>query len=249
MIKINGLLAILGMVLGTINIFSYAAEGLMLPQTRVIYYAGGKSTIAGIQNLSKKPFLVKTEILSDINQDEQENPTVPFVVTPPLFRLEPESQYIVRILAQGTTNLPTDRESVFYLSFLAIPSTPQPEQKAEPVVIAQVSVGMQTLIKVFYRPAQLSISAHEAQSKLKFHSIRESVVMENPTPYYLTLNSLSLKGQRINLVQSGAMVAPFSKKTYQVNGGDQGVQYTVINDYGAVSKPYLQTISTHKEKP
>lgn len=249
MIKINGLLAIFGIVLGTINLSSYAAEGLKLPQTRVIYHAGEKSTTAGIQNLSKKPFLVKTEVLNDINQDEQKKQVVPFVVTPPLFRLEPESQYMVRILAQGAIDLPTDRESVFYLSFLAIPSIPQPEQKEESAVTAQVSVGMQTLIKLFYRPAELPINVSDAQSKLKFRSTRDGVVMENPTPYYLTLNSLLLKGKRIDLTQSGPMIAPFEKKTYLINGGDKSVQYTVINDYGAVSKPYLQTISTQKEMP
>nr|MDQ6119426.1 fimbria/pilus periplasmic chaperone [Klebsiella pneumoniae subsp. pneumoniae] len=42
---------------------------------------------------------------------------VPFMVTPPLFRLEPNSQNSVLIVRNGAAQLPADRESVFYLSF------------------------------------------------------------------------------------------------------------------------------------
>lgn len=226
-----------------------AAEGLKLPQTRVIFHAGEKNTTAGIQNLSDKLYLVKAEVLNSPGLDEQEKNDVPFLVTPPLFRLEPQSQHTVRILSRGAINLPRDRESVFYLSFLAIPSITPPGKADESAVTAQVSVGMQTLIKLFYRPAELSMAAREAQNKLVFRTYQDTVVMENPTPYYLTLNTLSLKGQNIEPGKSGAMIAPFSKKTYHVNGKTEEAKYTVINDYGAVSKTYLQSISVLKEMP
>lgn len=223
-----------------------AAEGLKLPQTRVIFTEGEKSTTAGIQNLSDKLYLVKAEVLSSIEQDKKNKNSVPFLVIPPLFRLEPQSQYTVRILSQGAINLPDDRESVFYLSFLAIPSTTPSGKPDESAVTAQVSVGIQTLIKLFYRPAKLTMTAREAQNELVFHTYKDNVVMENPTPYYLTLNTLTLKGENIKLEKSGAMIAPFSKKTYHVSGKVEGARYTVINDYGAVSKPYLQAIFSLK---
>ncbi|PVZ87880.1 molecular chaperone [Serratia sp. S1B] len=224
-----------------------AADGLKLPQTRVIFHAGNKSTTAGIQNLSQIPYLVKAEVVNLPGQLEQQ--AIPFLVTPPLFRLEPQEQFRVRILPQAKTNLPTDRESVFYLSFLAIPSTSQPGQAADTAVTARLSVGIQPLIKLFYRPAALPMTAREAQSKLVFHAYRDEVVMENPTPYYLTLNTLKLKGQNIDLAQTGAMIAPFSKKTYPVMGKTANATYTVINDYGAVTQPYQQTLSVVESRP
>lgn len=245
--NLTGLTVLFYIILFWLPVSTQAAEGLKLPQTRVIFYAGEKSTTAGIQNLSDKLYLVKAEVLNSTVQNEQEKNSAPFLVIPPLFRLEPQSQYTVRILSQGAINLPDDRESVFYLSFLAIPSTTPPGRADESAVTAQVSVGIQTLIKLFYRPAELSMTAREAQNKLVFHTYKDTVVMENPTPYYLTLNTLSLKGQNIELEKSGAMIAPFSKKTYHVDGKAEGAKYTVINDYGAVSKPYLQSISALKE--
>lgn len=247
--NLTGLTVLFYIILLWLPISIQAAEGLKLPQTRVIFTEGEKSTTAGIQNLSDKLYLVKAEVLNSTDQNVQENNNAPFLVVPPLFRLEPQSQYTVRILSQGAINLPDDRESVFYLSFLAIPSTTPPGKSDESAVTAQVSVGIQTMIKLFYRPADLAMTAREAQNKLVFHTDKDTVVMENPTPYYLTLNTLSLKGQNIGLEKSGAMIAPFSKKTYHVNGKAEGAKYTVINDYGAVSKTYLQSISALKEIP
>lgn len=224
-----------------------ATEGLKLPQTRVIYHAENKSTTAGIQNLSDIPYLVKAEVVNLPGQPEQQ--AIPFLVTPPLFRLEPQEQFRVRILLQGKTDLPTDRESVFYLSFLAIPSTSQPGQAADTTVTARLSIGIQPLIKLFYRPAALPMTAGEAQSRLVFRAYQDEVVMENPTPYYLTLNTLELKGQNIDLAQTGAMIAPFSKKIYRVIGQTTKATYSTINDYGAVSQPYQLAISASGGRP
>lgn len=94
-----GLPTILLIVLWGFSPLLKAAEGLKLPQTRVVFHAEDKSTTAGIQNLSNQPYLVKTEVLNVPGQNEQS--VIPFSVTPPLFRLEPESQYMVRILPQG----------------------------------------------------------------------------------------------------------------------------------------------------
>lgn len=217
------------------------AEGLKLPQTRVIFRAENKSATAGIQNQGNRPYLVKAEVLNVPGQDAPA--AVPFVVTPPLFRLEPDSQYTVRILPQGTTPPPDDRESVFYLSFLAIPPGNKSGGQDDTAVSARLSVGLQTMIKLFYRPAGLKMSAHEAQGKLTFSARQETVVMDNPTPYYLTLNTLTLRGQNIDLAAPGAMIAPFSSKTYHVYGKNDTAVYTVIDDYGTVSRPYSQTIS------
>ncbi|MCS3432159.1 molecular chaperone [Klebsiella sp. BIGb0407] len=246
---LSGLTVLFYIALLCLPLSIQAAEGLRLPQTRVIFTEGEKSTTAGIQNLSDKLYLVKAEVLNSTDQNKQDKNSVPFLVIPPLFRLEPQSQYRVRILSQGTTNLPDDRESVFYLSFLAIPSTTPSGKSDESAVTAQVSVGIQTLIKLFYRPTKLAMTAHEAQNKLVFQTYKDTVVMENPTPYYLTLNTLNLKGKNIELEKLGAMIAPFSKKTYHVNGKSEEAKYTVINDYGAVSKTYLQSISSMKEIP
>ncbi|KLN95788.1 fimbrial biogenesis chaperone [Moellerella wisconsensis] len=242
-----GLPTILLIVLWGFSPLLKAAEGLKLPQTRVVFHAEDKSTTAGIQNLSNQPYLVKTEVLNVPGQNEQS--VIPFSVTPPLFRLEPESQYMVRILPQGKKDLPIDRESVFYLSFLAIPPGTKPGQSEDTAISPRVSVGVQTLIKLFYRPAGLAMTAREAQNKLAFYANQDNVIMDNPTPYYLTLNTLTLKGQHIDLTKTGAMIAPFTQKTYHVLGKTETVSYTVINDYGSVSQPYNQTITVRRNQP
>lgn len=227
--------------------FPGMAEGLKLSQTRVIFYAESKSTTASIQNSSHRPYLIKAEVLNVPGQNEPD--VVPFVVTPPLFRLEPDSQYTVRILPPGRIHLPDDRESAFYLSFLAIPPGNKPGKQDSAEVSARVSVGVQTLIKLFYRPTALSMTAREAQSRLVFYTGLDNVVMDNPTPYYLTLNTLTFKDKKIDLAKTGAMIAPFSQKTYSVSGNTETAAYTVINDYGAVSRLYSKVVTTRRDQP
>lgn len=221
-----------------------AAEGLRLPQTRVIFNAGEKRTTAGIQNLSHSPYLVKAQVLNAGKEISDF-----FMVTPPLFRLESQSQYSVRILSQGAGNLPADRESLFYLSFLAIPSADKPDLNYDDsAVTARVSIGVQTLIKMFYRPLNLSVTPREAQGKLVFCTRNDGIVMDNPTPYYLTLNTLILGGENVDLSASGAMIAPFSQKVYPVKATKNTAVYTVINDYGGISQTYRKTLSAGEKK-
>lgn len=219
--------------------FAASAEGVRLPQTRVIFHAADKSALAGIDNLGDKTYLVKASVVTEMNNPNAR--PAPFVVTPPLFRLEPQSQYTVRIMPQGTSSLPIDRESVLFLSFLAIPSVnPVAEPKAgSEEMAAQVSIGLQTVIKLFYRPEKLPMTVSEAERQLAAHEQSGRVVMTNPTPYYLTLDSLKQRGQPISLDVAGPMIAPYSTKTYTTMPGAAGpIQYTVINDFGGVSPVY-----------
>ena len=100
-------------------------RGLQLSQTRVIFDARAKDTQATIKNNSGRVYLIKADVFATPDgRNTQTDPksAVPFMVTPPLFRLEPNSQNSVLIVRNGAAQLPADRESVLS-EFLAIPST------------------------------------------------------------------------------------------------------------------------------
>lgn len=213
--------------------------GIKLPQTRVIFQAKDKNATATIQNKGDNVYLVKATVQS--SPDRSAN-TAPFAVTPPLFRLEPHNQQTVKIVRQGSQSLPTDRESVFYLNFLAIPSIADEESDAT----MRVAIGLQTVIKLFYRPA-LPITQEQAAAQLKFTKSTNQLIVANPTPYYLTLGSLQIAGKEVNVSQSGPMIAPFSQSAYTYEGSGNTASWRVINDYGGVSQTYQAPIAKSRE--
>ncbi|MGJ5719054.1 fimbrial biogenesis chaperone [Morganella sp. B601] len=223
---------------------SGADGGLQLSQTRVIFDARAKNAKATISNQSDRVYLVKTGVLATPDPDAAKKdatvPAAPFMVTPPLFRLEPDSQHSVLVVRNGTTELPTDRESVFYLSMLAIPATAKQAEEYNTGVSARVSVGIQTVIKLFYRPAGLSMPAGAAAESLTFRQTGHSLQVGNPSPYFVTLARLSLNGSMLNVrdTEAGAMISPFSVQNYPVTGLAQKVSWTTVNDYGGESAEY-----------
>lgn len=219
-----------------------ADGGLSLSQTRVVFDGKAKSAKVTLNNQSDRVYLINSRVLATPEASSQTAEVMPFMVTPPLFRLEKESRNTVLIAKNDTSTLPTDRESVFYLSFLAIPAVNNPANQAatdkdEGTTTTQVSLGIRTVIKLFYRPSGLAMPAAAAPEKLTFSQQGTQLVVKNPTPYYLTLAQLTLDGRAVNVREQGAMIAPFAEQTYEVKGGTANrIEWSVITEFGGVSE-------------
>lgn len=231
------MLVVGGLLLSTV--VQAERRGLSLNQTRVVFNAGAPSVSVTLRNHSDGPWLTRAQVLVDPNGTQ----AAPFMVTPPLFRLEPGSQSTVRILRQGTEGLPTDRESVFYLSLLTIPSSRKAETETPTGVSAQVTVGVDTVIKLFYRPTGLALTPQAAAEKLIVRRQGNGVDVTNPTPYYQTLATLILDGEPVTLREVGSMIAPFSARFYATSAQPRQASWTVINDYGGASPTYQTPIN------
>ncbi|AHG21729.1 hypothetical protein Z042_20545 [Chania multitudinisentens RB-25] len=240
----SGLLAAVLLSCPLVQAAPQERSGISLSQTRVVFDAKATSTTVGIRNYSDRPWLIRAQVMTAPGGTQ----SAPFMVTPPLFRLEPNSQSTVRILRQGTDVLPTDRESVFYLSFLAIPSSSKPDSDTASAVSAQVTVGIDTVIKLFYRPSGLALTPQDAAAKLTVRLQDNEVEVNNPTPYYQTLISFSLDGKPVAVREAGSMIAPFTSQRYPASGQPRQASWSVINDYGGISPSYQATIS-HGEAP
>jgi P pilus assembly chaperone PapD len=238
--------ALAGLLLSTVVQAVPAVQGnsggLSLSQTRVIFDANEPGVTVSLHNKGERPWLVRARVL--IAPDSMA--TAPFTVTPPLFRLEPNSRNTVRIMRQGGQDLPADRESVFYLSFLAIPSSQRLDEDVSTGVAAQVTVGMDTVIKLFYRPSGIAMAPQVAAGKLIVRRTEQAITVDNPTPYYQTLSSLSLDGKPVDVRAQGSMIAPFGSQRYTVSGQPSEAVWTVINDYGGISPTFRAAITDGK---
>lgn len=200
-----------------------AAGGIALGATRVIYPAEDKQTSISISNSDGKArFLVNSWV--ENNRGEKEKT---FVVTPPLFVSEPESENTLRIIYAGQP-LPGDRESLFWLSVKAIPSVNK--ENATDKNVLQLAVLSR--IKLFVRPKNLSGLTEDAPAKLQFSRLDKYLNITNPSVYYITLVNVHMGKQRLDNV----MVAPKSRAQLLIPPNVQGgVTFQTVNDYGALT--------------
>ncbi|MBI6191102.1 molecular chaperone [Providencia rettgeri] len=238
MIKQNITFKILILFLSTLfSNIAYSNGGISLSQTRIVFDSNMKNAKLSINNQSDRVYLINSRIY-DNNSLEKNNITDSFLITPPLFRLENNTQNTLMITPNNLSTLPLDRESVFYLSILAIPSTKKSDEQQETLLSSKVSVGIRMWIKLFYRPDNLNSSLSDEFGNLLFSNENNRLVIKNPTPYYITIAKLDINEKPINIREQGAMIAPFSSNNYVYSEKINKVSWSAINEHGGLTKTY-----------
>lgn len=206
-----------------------ATAGISLDRTRLILEGDSQSASANLTNTSQDiPFLAQ----SWIEDASGKKITSPLLVLPALQRINGNEKGVIRVTkTKGIESLPLDRESLFYLNVREIP----PKTTKANVLM----LSMQSRIKLFYRPVAIipSIKGFVWQDKLVFHKKGNSLLAENPTPYYITIISLTKEGnpKRNNQLTtfSGVMIKPKSSLDIPVvDGSINGFRMMYVNDYG-----------------
>lgn len=88
-------------------------------------------------------------------------------------------------------NLPQDRESLYWLNIKAIPSS----KHVEGVNTLQIAIN--TRIKLLYRPSAVKGKPEDMADKLEWHREGNDLVVNNPTPFYMNFQAVTLNGQKI----------------------------------------------------
>lgn len=215
---------------------AWAHADVLVGGTRFVYAEQAQNGIAvPLRNLGRQASLIKTQIIPfpAEGQGKYGSPeTVPFVPTPPLFVLGAGHENTLRIRYTG--GLPTDRESIYQLIIAAIPAG-KPESNS-------LQIAVRTRLKLFYRPKGLNADPAQAYTHLRWHRIGHSVIVENPTPYYVTLVNLKANGQPI---PDAGMVPPFGNRTTSWCHGltHCQLQWQALSDYGRVMPAWQKSMT------
>jgi fimbrial chaperone protein len=204
--------------------------GISLSQTRVIFTAEDNAQTLTVKNTSNRTFLIQSRVVDARDRGL----SAPFIVTPPLFKLAPGNRQTLRVMSQNTS-LPTDRESLFHLSVLAIPASENQEETP-----MQLSMGIRFGLKLFYRPAGQDAPTESHACSLRFTQSAQEIRIHNPTPHFQTLGTLTLGNTAMDLKSNQDMLPPGGELTLPISTQVTKVQWQVINDYGALS-PYCQS--------
>jgi len=217
---------------------THATAGVVVNGTRVVYAADKREVTISISNTGTTPSLVQAWLDAGDPHSKPDDSKVPFVLTPPLFRLDPTKVQSLRLVYTHDP-LPADHESLFWLNVLDIP--PRAAVNAE--LPNQLDLAFKHRMKVFFRPAGLPGSAADAPGRLTWKALsREgklvSIQANNPTPYHVSLTQISATMGGHPTTAKADMVDPFASRTFELPepvtapSGAVAVEYWFVNDYG-----------------
>lgn len=197
---------------------SAANAGVVIGGTRVIYDGNKKEAAINVSNPDSVPYLIQSWIETQNGGAEK----APFIITPPLYRLDNGQQNVERIMLAG--QVPQDKESLYWLNIKAIPSTPKTENSLQ--------IAVKTKIKIIYRPASLKGTLPEDKAETLSWSVSgNQLQVTNPSTYVMNFNEITVGGKKLDDV---SYVLPGSTARFNlpkgVNGGK--LTFTIINDYG-----------------
>ena len=202
-----------------------ADASMVIDGTRIIFPGDKKEIAVRATNMGETPSLTQVWVDDGRVQNQPEKDSAPFIVLPPIVRIEPGKGQSWRLVFNGS-RLPQDRESLFWFNLLDIP--PEPKNGT---AINYLQLAIRSRIKLFYRPAGVAAEKMAPENALRWALSPTG----NASSRYITIDSITLNGQK----QSAGMVAPFSSLEIALKGValrtlPEKFSFTTINDYGAV---------------
>ncbi|MBI0472088.1 molecular chaperone [Pectobacterium parmentieri] len=200
---------------------------IALDRTRVIFDGSQNSVSLDISNQNKQlPYLAQGWV-----EDEKGNKIQgPLAALPPVQRIEPGKPGQIKIQALPVIGqLPQDRESLYYFNLREIPP-----RSTKPNTL---QIALQTRIKLFYRPAAIVMDKNAAppQEKLTLSRQGDKYIVNNPTPYYITLVDAGSKKDIAGVAGfEPMMIPPRGSMPLTVSAASVGNRpvLTYVNDYG-----------------
>jgi P pilus assembly chaperone PapD len=197
---------------------SAANAGVVIGGTRVIYDGNKKESSISVNNPDTTPYLIQSWVETQNGGAEK----APFIITPPLYRLDKDQQNVERIVLTGA--LPQDKESLYWMNIKAIPAAPGKDNTLQ--------IAVKTRIKLIYRPAALKgVIPEELADKLTWQRSGNQIQVTNPTNVVMNFNEISVNGKKLEEV---SYVLPGATARFNLPNdvSDGAISFKIINDYG-----------------
>lgn len=222
-------LRLLSLVFFIFSSLSYA--NVVIDTTRVIYPSNRNEVSVSISNDKEIPFLVQSWIDDGDIKSNPSEITTPFVLTPPINRIDGKKSQRLRIFYNGE-GLDNDRESVFWLNVLAVPAKNKDTEN-------YLQLAYRTRIKLFFRPEGLSGNPNLAFEQLTWVRDGSELKVSNPTPYFISISDAYLVSDGNVYTANADMLSPYSSANFsfpEIKESDRlkgKLTAKVIDDFGA----------------
>lgn len=219
------LLSVGALVLVSFCVCSQAA--LSVTGTRFVYPGQSKTLTVRLGNSGEQPILAQTWLDKGDPRIDPSLLSVPFVVSAPLVRLDPQQTKALQLRYTGEA-LPGDRESLFWINFLEVPRLPDSSGHL-------LRLSYRLRMKLLFRPPGLPGSAETAARHVVWKLSAGSVLSaENPSPFYVSITALRQGAMNLTPVAGNITVDPFGTASVALPEGRDSsfVEYDFVDDSG-----------------
>ena len=210
---------------------SSAHAGIVITGTRVVYPSDKEFISVPLNNVGDKVVLVQSWVDDKNITADPTTTKAPFIVTPPMATIDANKGQALRVIFNKKQQLATDRETLFWLNVLDIPTKPETQAN-------YLQFAIRNRIKLFYRPTTIKMEQQQSFKKVEVRRNNNQLEINNPTPYYLNFSKFSLiaNKQVLNDIKDMTYIEPFSKqKIHHENVAKaKSVRFAFINDFGNV---------------
>jgi len=211
--------------------------------TRLIYTAGSSGASLTITNPQSYPMLVQSEVVT-----EDRKTRAPFIVTPPLFRLDGHQQSRIKVISTSNDDS-ARKESLFWLCLTGIPPEADAEwtddaykekqSKQHATLLTQLRI--KSCLKLIVRPASLRGTPDDFASSLTWVKKGKKLTVKNPTPFYMNLSSVLLGNTGVENLE---YVPPMGERELSIPSDASGpVHWRLITDYGGDSREFISVFN------
>ncbi len=227
------------LLFGATLLASHAAlADIVISGTRIIYPESAKDVTVNMENRGGKPLLVQTWLDDGRDTTNPQELKLPFVITPPVSRVDAGKGQTVRITWLGQP-LPQDRETMYWFNVLEVPPKAKNTETQN-----MLQLAFRTRIKMFFRPNGLKSSPSTAAAQITWSQQQQNnkpvLVARNDSPYYVSLAKVTAQfGSTPEEVEPHS-IAPFSTQvmplTHTGSARVAKITYASINDFGGVEQ-------------
>lgn len=220
------------LLLGVQPVKAEVSQGLPLEikSTRVLIQGKQRQSFWTVKNHAKHSYAFTIVSYDTNDRLVQAERSKNFIVTPPTGLLSPNEEKTFRIVRVGD-HLPSDRESLALLRLKLLPSGQQLNEPNH----ARIQSLMSIYLKLFYRP-EIVVKNHAieiATGQLKASCQNRLITIENPSPYWLTLDSLKVDYQDVLSQQEKApMIGPHAQWSQLVSYCPRQVEVSTVQENG-----------------
>lgn len=220
-------------LLALFSAFAAHANNIIVNGTRFIYSEDAAEITIQMTNTGNSPSLAQVWLDEGDASKLPEEITTPFIISPPIARVDAKNGQSLRIKKASDKHIAaTDRESLWWLNILDIPSVDKSQATEN---AAMLNLAIRSRFKFFWRPIGLG-DRQNAESKMEFIANAKGITLVNPTPFFITVADI-VTASGSGLLNEGIMVAPKSRTDVhakqKIKPGEP-VTLQAISDYGSV---------------
>ena len=202
---------------------TYGYASIEINKDKFIFIESKGQEIIEIKNNTTNDYFIQSWIS---HYDENNDTELPFIITPPLFKIEKNENYSLKIFKTDEIEK-KDQETLYKINIKRIPLLSNSDENRN-----LLHISMNSVYNLIYRPISIEKGAKDAYKRIEFLKNKNNeFIINNPTPYFITLLNVSYNG--VLLMNKSKTIPPLKKyNTKNIIKEDGLIKWKTINQYG-----------------